>query len=170
MQKIYSYSLILALVGGCAAASPAFAESCGLNVNPGKLDSNHNAELSRDETRGTALEPVFDIVDQDNNGIISQVEYAQRCGMIDQANAAKKTRSRSQGDSQASEPAQAKADASEKKSSDSSDSGWGDSVVGKKAKRQTDRQERHVEDRVDKETDKATDKAVDKALDSLFGH
>jgi hypothetical protein len=66
--------------GLCAAAlvSPA-AANCGLSVNPGALDTNDNAALSRAEAYGSPLAPVFDRIDTNRNGAISQQEYANRC-------------------------------------------------------------------------------------------
>ena len=72
--------LFIYLTGLCAVAlaAPA-AANCGLDVNPGALDRNQNARLSRGEVYGSPLAPVFDRVDTDNNGFISQSEYANRC-------------------------------------------------------------------------------------------
>lgn len=71
------------LSGLCIAvfAGPA-AAGCGLNVNPGALDTNRSTTLSRAEAYGSPLAPVFDRIDTDKNGFISQPEYANRCASL----------------------------------------------------------------------------------------
>lgn len=132
------------LLGFCAglcalALTGTAAASCGLDLNPGALDRNHNSELSRDETAGTALEGVFDRVDTNRDGAISQSEYTGRCASL------------------------------QAKKNSGWDSGWEDSVAGKRAERQSDRQQNRVNNRINSETDKATDSAVDKVMGAIFG-
>lgn len=113
---------------------------CGLDVNPVEIDANRDAVLSRDEVKGTQLAWVFDKVDTDDNGNISQMEYMQRCDSI------------APGTAEKTAPETA------------TESG----VVEDKADRQLDRQKDNVDDRIDEETDEAADKAVDSVLDSIF--
>lgn len=135
MQRLIGFSLAAGLL---STAAPVLAD-CGLDVNPASLDSNGNAELSRNETRGSALAGVFDRVDTNNDGVISQTEYVHRCESL-RATA-----------------------------SDGAATGWEDTVAGQKARRQQDRQRNRVNQRVNQETDKATDSMVDKALNAIFG-
>lgn len=138
MNRLIRIALAGALTA--AGAGPASAGSgCGLDVDPAALDSNHNAELSRNETAGSALADVFDRVDSNGDGVISQPEFAGRCASL-----------------QATENKDWAA-------------GWDDTVAGEKAQRQTDRQKSRVNSRVDQETDKATDSMVDKAMGAIFG-
>lgn len=77
------HHLLVFTAGLCALAlaGPA-AAGCGLNVNPAALDRNNNAELSRGEVYATPLAPVFDRIDTNRNGVVSQSEYAGRCASL----------------------------------------------------------------------------------------
>lgn len=79
-NTMQSRTRLVYLAGLCAAAlaGPATA-GCGLNLNPAAMDSNNNAELSRAEAYASPLAPVFDRVDTNRDGLISQTEYANRC-------------------------------------------------------------------------------------------
>lgn len=138
MQRLNSHVIATGLIAALVAA-PA-AAGCGLNVNPAALDTNHNAQLSRAETYGTPLAPVFDRIDSNRDGVISQPEYANRCANLQTAG------------------------------NRGWDSGWDDSVVGKRVERQQSRQQDRVNNRINQETDKATDNLMDKAMGALFGN
>lgn len=71
------------LAGLCTAVlAPSAAASCGLDVDAGALDTNRDAQLSRAEVRGTALAPVFDRIDTNRGGTVSQPEYVDRCSSL----------------------------------------------------------------------------------------
>lgn len=162
MQPRSPISAATALILALAAAVPSVAAAaCGLNVNPGALDTNRNAELSREETRGTVLAAVFDKVDANGDGVIGQPEYARRCQSL---GATRQAPSRPQ-DTAGQDPETEAADEDKK----AAESGWEDTAVGKAAQRQAERQQNRVNDRVNQETQEAADKAVEDALDSLFG-
>jgi|GEM_PF-3188613 hypothetical protein len=131
--------LSFAGLSALALAAPA-AAGCGLNVNPAALDSNRNAELSRNETAGSPLAGVFDRVDTNHDGTISQSEYAARCSSLRATN------------------------------NNGWDSGWEDSVAGERAERQRERQNNRINNRVNRETDRASDSAVDKVMGAIFGN
>lgn len=129
------------LAGLCAAAlaTPA-AANCGLNVNAAALDSNNNAVLSRAEVYATPLAPVFDRIDTNRNGVVSQSEYAARCSSLQASN------------------------------NDGWNSGWEDTVAGERAQRQQQRQQNRINNRVNRESDRAADSAVDKVMGAIFGN
>lgn len=133
--------ILVCFAGLCAMAlaGPA-AANCGLNVNPAALDRNSNAELSRNEVSGTALAGVFGRIDTNNDGVISQTEYANRCNSLRATN------------------------------NDGWNSGWADNVAGERAERQQRRQENRINNRINRESDRATDSAVDKVMGAIFGN
>lgn len=138
MKRLNQSSLLLAL---CTAfLAPSALADCGLNLNPAALDTNNDAQLSRAEVSGSPLEPVFDRVDTNGDGVISQTEYASRCSSLQ---------------------------ATEKNGWDTS--GWEDTAAGKRAERQKNRQQNRVDNRIKRETDKASDSAVDKVMGTIFG-
>lgn len=126
---------------GCATNSSSNgATGCNINVNAAALDTNGDTKLSRAEVRGSALESVFDRVDSNGDGVISQSEYVNRCSSLRAT-----------------------------QNDDNNASGWDDTVVGKRADRQSKRQQNRVDRRVNQETDQATDTLIDKIMGKIFG-
>lgn len=135
------YSIVLLGLGIMCVSGASFA-GCGLDGNPVAMDADGNAQLSKDEVKGTKLAWVFDKVDTDNNNVISQTEYSGRCQAI-------------QTPLPENDPAP---------ESEDTDPG----VVEKKTSRQVERQKNNVDNRVNNEVDEAADEAVDGVLDSIF--
>lgn len=129
---------------GLIIAANAHA-SCGLEADPAQLDQDWNGALSREEVRGSVLEPVFDRVDGNGDGSIGQPEFAARCSSI--------------GDRRrnpwATDTAESAPPATQR-------------AVSRKLDRQQQRQQGRVERRLDRETDQAVDQVVGKALNNLF--
>lgn len=139
MQRLAIASLITLTLNLGAGLTPAQA-GCGLEADPAKLDQDWNAELSHEEVRGSSLEPVFDRVDRNGDGVIGQPEFAARCSAMTEDG----------GGSRAERPPAAA------------------QLVGDKARRQARRQRSRTESRLDRETDRAVDSALDRAVNSLF--
>lgn len=130
------YRRILSKHIGTLLMTGAARADCGLDVDPVALDADRNGDLSREETGGTALGPVFDRVDRNGDSVISQYEFAGRCVSM------KETADESDG-----EPSAVERKAAEK------------------VERQRNRTESRVDQKTDSVMDKAVDKALDGLFD-----
>lgn len=143
----------LSLAAGLAiavASGTVFAGSCGMDSNPGELDTNGDAKLSRQEVAGTKLGEHFDQVDTTDDGSINQMEWVHRCSSVRESSnesadsgSAQHTRSESESDRQ-------------------------DADADHQAQRQSSDQGNELSDRVEQGAEKAGS-VVSKAVDSILG-